>query len=538
MSISPRTLRPSSTFTPRSISGLALWLDASDSGSLFQNSDGTVPATASSDPVGYWGDKSGNGRHAVQATAARRPSVIVPTGGTEMVNGRQALWATGSSASGMTLGNISGAFPNSSGTAFFAYKVSAGTTSVGIDNTYSLAMSRANNVNSTNTDTGEEGLWRTTRLASYNSTALPRTSFGASIYTIRSAADEYSLRSKGAQFFSTGTQNWNAGDSYHLWSDPGGTMTALGGWIGEALFYNRALSVLEVQRVERYLATRWGITLAPQVANADAQDWVNRVYANGGTVSSATATAVNQFCVDIESAGLRDRFRRLNLFCGTGLNACLTPLYRAASLGDTQLGNATDTNVGPFVSGDYVESAGLTGTGNNGIGAGNSKHLRTGLTPATVGFSSGHLSAFIFGLNQTAPNQSGIIAVRDNGSSQRWWLDYRQSSIVSEYTGNNFTTFAPPVSSTNSHIILSRTSLSSMRYFQNGSQVGSEFTTSVSGTGGTADWPVFATLVDGSPTSYAPFRMGGYSIGIGMTPTQAASYTTAMQAFQTAMSRA
>lgn len=31
MPLSPRTLRPANTFTPRSISGLALWLDASAS---------------------------------------------------------------------------------------------------------------------------------------------------------------------------------------------------------------------------------------------------------------------------------------------------------------------------------------------------------------------------------------------------------------------------------------------------------------------------------------------------------------------------
>ncbi len=35
------------SFSPSSISGLALWLDASDATTLFQASDGTTPATAS-----------------------------------------------------------------------------------------------------------------------------------------------------------------------------------------------------------------------------------------------------------------------------------------------------------------------------------------------------------------------------------------------------------------------------------------------------------------------------------------------------------
>ena len=74
-------------------------LEAFDIDTLFQLSGGTTPVTAATDPVGYFGDKSGNGNHAVQATAAARPtyqtsparatidkvddrlSVTVPTGG-------------------------------------------------------------------------------------------------------------------------------------------------------------------------------------------------------------------------------------------------------------------------------------------------------------------------------------------------------------------------------------------------------------------------------------------------------------------------
>lgn len=73
-------------FTPASIPGLALWLDADDAATLFQLSGGTTPATANDDPVGYWGDKSGNGRHATQATGGSRPLLK-----TAAVNGRNAV---------------------------------------------------------------------------------------------------------------------------------------------------------------------------------------------------------------------------------------------------------------------------------------------------------------------------------------------------------------------------------------------------------------------------------------------------------------
>jgi len=51
-----------------------VWYDPSDLSTLFQDSAGTTPVTAASDPIGYAGDKSGNDNHAIQATAAARPT--------------------------------------------------------------------------------------------------------------------------------------------------------------------------------------------------------------------------------------------------------------------------------------------------------------------------------------------------------------------------------------------------------------------------------------------------------------------------------
>jgi hypothetical protein len=75
---------------PTDIAGLQLWLDASDSTTLFQNSDGTTPATADSDPIGYWGDKSRNGSHAIQTVSGNRPLLR-----TAVKNGKNVLRFTG-----------------------------------------------------------------------------------------------------------------------------------------------------------------------------------------------------------------------------------------------------------------------------------------------------------------------------------------------------------------------------------------------------------------------------------------------------------
>ena len=95
MPMNPRLLRPLATgFNPKSISGLALWLDAADGSTLFQNSDGTTPATAASDPVGYWGDKSGSGRHATQATAGSRPTISATALSPRAAVGGNGGWMT------------------------------------------------------------------------------------------------------------------------------------------------------------------------------------------------------------------------------------------------------------------------------------------------------------------------------------------------------------------------------------------------------------------------------------------------------------
>ena len=49
------------------------WYDPSDLSTLFQDSAGTTPVVNDGDPVGMMRDKSGNGNHIVQATAAARP---------------------------------------------------------------------------------------------------------------------------------------------------------------------------------------------------------------------------------------------------------------------------------------------------------------------------------------------------------------------------------------------------------------------------------------------------------------------------------
>jgi len=57
-----------------------IWLDASDYSTLFQDSGGTTQVTSTSQPVGLWQDKSGNGNHLLQSTSAHRPITTTISG--------------------------------------------------------------------------------------------------------------------------------------------------------------------------------------------------------------------------------------------------------------------------------------------------------------------------------------------------------------------------------------------------------------------------------------------------------------------------
>jgi hypothetical protein len=260
--------------------------------------------------------------------------------------------------------------------------------------------------------------------------------------------------------------------------------------------------------------------------NADAQDWVNRVYANGGTVSTSTASAVNTFCNDIDAAGIRDRFYRLNLFCGTGLNAALVPVYRGTSLGGTQYGNATDTNNGPFVSGDYADT-GATG----GLkGGGSTKYLDTGFASNVLGQTDRHMSAF-FDL-ATSVNNRYWFGTDQSGCGSSFWAIGSSSTTSAEFRSG--IPGAGSVASSGKIQLLVSGNGTAQSYL-NGSA-----STSISGTAYTAPAQnIFVHALNrcGSATDFGSCRVQAYSLGAAFTAQQAADFYTAILAFQTAMGR-
>jgi hypothetical protein len=272
----------------------------------------------------------------------------------------------------------------------------------------------------------------------------------------------------------------------------------------------------------------------------DVTDWLYNIGLNGGSASTSTIAALNIFCNSIESAGLRNKFYRLNLFCGNNLASCLVPLYRGPSPLSTQFGNTIDTNFN-FVSADYNETGASAGLQGNGTGSPTflgTKYLDTGLQPATIGLYSGHLATFVHNVNTTTSQQHTWMGIRDNTNpGQRWWMDYRTTYVFGDYSGSTSSSFTPQ--NGNGLYVVNRQTLNLLQFFYGSSQLGSNITTNIASSAVTRarNFFIFALNTDGLAGSHSGFRQSMYSIGLGMTPQQVQSFNTILQTFQTALNR-
>ena len=268
-------------------------------------------------------------------------------------------------------------------------------------------------------------------------------------------------------------------------------------------------------------------------ALAERDDWVNRVVAAGGTVSSGTQSAALTFLQAVYAADLRGEFVRLNLFAGDSLTAALIPLIRSASYGDPVVGNASDTNTN-FVSADYAEGTGLTGNGS-------SKYLSTGVTPETLpSVISVHLAA-----SGTSFPTSGTVAIVgsfDGVAPSLCWLGSaitvsgvsRAALRSGTFTDGQFPVVTP--SATESHLVGTRTSATAAALYRGGSSVATS-TTKTTPSVSARSLFVFASSNGAGVANYSSARLTSYSIGRGLTASQVSAYSTAMIAFQAALGR-
>ena len=228
-------------WTPSELTGLQLWLDASDATTI----------TESSGSVSQWDDRSGNGKHVTQAIASAQPTYSA-TG----LNGLPTLSFDGADD---TMATIAATMPtgNSARSMFVVYQPQvtssshsiAGQSLTGTSNSWFMLQFRDDAV------TGDPYFAGFANDLTDNQAPTTTAKIGAVTYdgttvTLFKAGSQIAQGSK--------TLNTNTG-IFRIGSSSGNSEFA-NMLFSEAVVVDSSLSLADRQRVEGYLAHKWGLT--------------------------------------------------------------------------------------------------------------------------------------------------------------------------------------------------------------------------------------------------------------------------------------
>lgn len=237
----------------------------------------------------------------------------------------------------------------------------------------------------------------------------------------------------------------------------------------------------------------------------DAQAFFTRVATAGGTLTTTEKNATNQLVLDMKSAGIWTAMRAVYPMVGASAAACAQNLKSSSF-------------TGTFTSGWTFASTGVTG---NGISA----YMDTNFNPNTSSnANSKHMS--YYSRNNFNNCQIGVFA---SYYDQMYYVAGAYYNILST---NSFT--AITTATTKGFQIISRTSTSGCTTYVNNSNLGNDGLTATANPNGNLWLNARSTSASGTASSN---ECAFASIGDGLTDTQASNFYTAVQAFQTTLSR-
>ena len=233
------TLRPI-LFLPTSIANIQMWMDGADPAGT-----GVIPSNGS--VLSTWVDKSGK---SYNATGVNSPTVV-----TNAVNSKSVVSYNGSSYSYATI--ASGIFSTAMNI-FFVYKVNGGVS-------YMAPMTRGQGNNGSPIDQYNNvrylggGSYNNIQSAYSHASATSTTLFTQLIQQSPSTTyNEYVNGSTTASASGTGFSATDAA-SYVYIATRDDKVTSFNGYICELIVYNQMIGLTAQQKIEGYLAWKWGI---------------------------------------------------------------------------------------------------------------------------------------------------------------------------------------------------------------------------------------------------------------------------------------
>jgi hypothetical protein len=252
--------------------------------------------------------------------------------------------------------------------------------------------------------------------------------------------------------------------------------------------------------------------------DTDAQAFFDRVTSGGGSLSETEKEAVNILVIQMKLDGIWTLMKAIYPMVGASAAACAQNLKSSSFTGS-------------FSSGWTFASTGVTPNGtsafmNSNLNASSNLSLNsTHLSYYSRTNNDGALGKVEIGYQITNPT-SFFMAIRGYRGSQIGAM-YDSAVNFLEFTNGN----------SNCFIINTRTSSTSFKSFKNGSQLGTTITGTNSGTLGNTNVLLGANGSSTVKYEYSDRQCAFASIGDGLDDTQSANLYTAVQAFQTTLSR-
>jgi hypothetical protein len=292
--------------------------------------------------------------------------------------------------------------------------------------------------------------------------------------------------------------------------------------IGDGLTDTQSLNLYTaVQTFNQTLNRQVGAQI---VSDADAQAYINRVYTAGGTLTNTEANAVNQLTIDMKAAGIWTAMKAVYPMVGSSAAACAQNLKSSSF-------------TGTFTSGWTFASTGATPNGTSAF-------FDTAFAPSgNLTNNSTHISYYSRTDNNAAGGSGVDIGVSGPGSSSFLPIAFFRSRSVNQFETGLYNYGSPTFLSTSNTSSLgffvgNRTSNVIVNSWKNGSKQGTNTSTETQNiTTVTRNFYLAALNLDGTAAQFSLRQCALASIGDGLTDTQASNFYTAVQAFQTTLSR-